>query len=414
MKTDISTFSIKKVLKLLLKFILLFFIIGILHLNYAMYYKPAFIKKENGYYNKDVYEQLSFLKDEMKNGAGLEMQDLFPEGFIFINSLYGLTWANLIQEVDQQSLLFKEGIHEINWTLEQVNSAQGKEIFNEFLPLEYGVFYRGWTNYLLGKKLSLQTENERDLIEVQTFIKNCKDIEFAIIQSKSPYLESYRDQSWPADNFVAMASIALHDKLSIPKYQAFISNWIEKVKQYLDPTTQLIPHAVYSDTGKTLETARGSSQSLTLNFLIDIDPTFAKSQFNIYKELFLDSRFGLPGIREYPKSDKGSGDVDSGPVILGIGGSASIVGQRTMGKFENWDSYEGLRNSIEGFGAAYSINEKKKYIFGALPMADAFIAWSNSIECNSSEVKTTSNWRWKFQLLSVFLVIAFGYFIFRK
>lgn len=83
-----TTPSIKKFLKRVLKFILLLSIVGILHLNYSMYYAPDFEKTEQGIYNKDVYEQLSFLKEKMKNGAGVQMQHLFPEGFIFVNALF--------------------------------------------------------------------------------------------------------------------------------------------------------------------------------------------------------------------------------------------------------------------------------------------------------------------------------------
>jgi len=38
-----------------------------------------------------------------------------------------------------------------------------------------------------------------------------------------------------------------------------------------------------------------------LNFLYEIDPSFAKQQFEIFDDLFKDSRFGLPGIRQYPR-----------------------------------------------------------------------------------------------------------------
>jgi len=402
---------IKKILKLVFKLIPTTLLLVIIYLNYSLYYAPTFKKIENVEYNEDVYHQLQFLKSELQNGAGDEMQSIFPEGFVFINSLYGLAWANLIQELPADFSIYKEGIAEMNWSIEQVFSPKAKQIFPQELSLAYGAFYKGWSNFLLGSKLAIQLEEERDSIEVRLFKQYCSEISQALNQSNTPYLESYQGSAWPADITLAVASISLHDKIFDPQYEATIAKWIEKVKQKLDRKTGLIPHSVNAINGNSIKGARGSSQSLMLNFLIDIDETFAYEQFEVYKKLFLASRFCLPGIKESPKGSAGRGDVDSGPVIWGIGGSASIVGQRTMGKYKDWESYEGLRNCIEGFGAAHTFGAKKKYVFGQLPMADAFIAWSNSLEYKSEMVKTSLNWRWAFQLISLFLVVMFVYLI---
>ncbi|MEL6142873.1 MAG: sulfatase-like hydrolase/transferase, partial [Bacteroidota bacterium] len=130
-----------------------------------------------------------------------------------------------------------------------------------------------------------------------------------------------------------------------------------------------------------------------------------------YKQQFLDYRLGLPGIREYPKGQKGRGDIDSGPVILGIGGAASIVGQQVFGKKEDFKVYEGLRNSIELFGVGSRSQNKKRYIFGELPIADAFICWSNSIENKGKIFKSSEKWRWQYQLISVFAMMLLSYLI---
>jgi len=201
-----------------------------------------------------------------------------------------------------------------------------------------------------------------------------------------------------------VASLKIHDALFQEKYDTTTMRWIAAVRQNLDPEYGLLPHSVYPN-GNVREGARGSSQSLMLNFLIEIDTSFANEQFRQYKQLFLTKRLGLPGIREYPKGAKGYGDVDSGPVILGIGGAASIVGQRTMGKYHNWESFRGLRNAIETFGVGMTIHKKKRYLFGLLPMSDAFIAWSNSLE--KSRIPPTHAFRgqWYFHIISLVIII---------
>lgn len=387
------------------KTLLILIIIGIGYLNYSMYYTPNFNTKEGNTYNIDVLHQLQHLKEELHKGSGQDMQNIYPEGFIFLNALYGLTWCDLLQNVNKESPLFKEGIQEVDWVLAQIHSENGTKIFDKHLPIKYGAFYAGWSNYLLAQKLALLPVGAIDTSEKQQFIKKCDQIRSAIEKSETPYLESYRNQAWPADMLICVASLALHDQLFEKRYTIVIEDWLAKVKQRLDKETGLIPHAVAASSGNALEGARGCSQSLILNFLKDIDPHFASEQFKIYKTLFVDYRFGLPGIREYPKGRSGWGDIDSGPVLLGIGGAASIVGQRTMAQYQDWTIYEGLRNSIEGFGVGMTFNKKKRYIFGVLPMADAFIAWANVMETKELSEQETNNWRYKFHLLSLVLLV---------
>lgn len=401
----------RKLFKKLSKSIFTLFLIGMLYLNLSLYHSADFVTTKQGIYNNDVYHQLQFLKSKLHQGAGKDMQRLFPEGFIFINCLYGLSWVNLIEKLDHSSIIYQEGIQEINWTLDEVNSPRGKAVFRKYLPLEYGAFYKGWSNFLLGKKLLIQSEQERDSADVNLFFNNCIQISTSIKNSESPYLESYRSAAWPADGIIAVSSLALHDQIFGALFQKDLSDWLTKVKDKLDSKTGLIPHSVHSEDGATKEGARGSSQSLILNFLKEINSDFANQQFEIYRDKFSERRFGLPGIREYPKGKVGYGDIDSGPVILDIGGAASIVGQRTMGNYNDWDYYFGLRNCIETFGVGYTWNSKKRYIFGALPMADAFIAWSNSIEKIDDHKNVKSYWRLRFHLLSIIIVFILGYLL---
>lgn len=93
---------------------------------------------------------------------------------------------------------------------------------------------------------------------------------------------------------------------------------------------------------------------------------------------------------------------------MGIGGAASIVGQRVYAQQQDWITYEGLRNSIESFGAGLTINSKKRYIFGTLPMADAFICWSNAIEKSNNQVQVDTNWRIRFHKISLFILVITG------
>lgn len=370
---------------------------------------------------------MQFIQEEIQEKQlGEKMQNIYPEGYFFSHVLCGLTMTDI------HPIYFGEYNHNfgdsipfgIDYILECLHSEKGTQIFPEDLKPKYGIFYAGWTNYLFAKKLKAIPYYNRDSSDIKLFEQNCDEIYQAFQQKDMPYLESYKGLAWPADNMVAVASLALHDKIFKSKYKEFIRSWIEKVKAKEDKDG-LIPHQVYFKTNAVKEQAKGSSQSLLLCFLHDIDTTFARQQFNIYKKLFVDYRFGLPGIREHKKGISADGDIDSGPVILDIGGSASLVGLKTMSIYNETKLMVGLRNSIEAFGMAYSSKESphsfenydtKKYLFGQIPIADCFIAWSNT-NAYSSEEDKLGNWRWKFQLISLSILlflVASNYWLYKK
>jgi hypothetical protein len=397
--------TVKKAGKMILGIFLLLMISLIIYLNYGLYYSPRFAAIEKDEVNIDVLAQLRFLKAEMHTGAADQMQKYYPEGFVFMNAIYGLSWCELLKHMDKDSELFKEGHKEIQFSFNEINSEKGQHIFQAQLSLPYGAFYIGWNNYLLGKKLSVERPADRDSAEIRSFKASCNKIADVIDSSASPYPETYKSQAWPADVSVGIASLANHDKIFGQKYAASIQLWISKVKKFTDPDG-LMPYAFDPVSLQVTENAKGSSQSLIQNLLFETDSSFCREQFTIYKKLFLVSRAGLPGILQYRKGTKGETDVDSGPVIFGIGGPASIVGLRAMSLMKENETAVGLRNSIETFGFTTGNNKQKKYLFGKFPMADAFICWANTTEMNAAtKLSTDKPWRIKFQLYSLLILL---------
>ena len=193
----------KRFFKSIFKILSLLIIYFVLVFNYSLYYNPNFVEDKKKAYNENLYYQLQFLKEELhQKQAGKQMQDIFPEGFMFINSLYVLSWINFLQEVQPNSDLYAEGKKEIDWTIKELYSNDAKSIFNSSLLLEYGAFYSGWSNYVLGKKLLLEKDKGiiSDSTQVNLFADKCSKISLATQKSTSPYLESYRNQTWAADD----------------------------------------------------------------------------------------------------------------------------------------------------------------------------------------------------------------------
>lgn len=339
------------------------------------------------------------------------METLYPEGFVFTYALYALAWSEVASLLPPESVSQQEGVQEIAFSLEQLQSKNGTMDFNAALPLPYGAFYRGWTTYVAGKFLQLLPPAQRDSAQIARFQNDCEAIARSIQATENPYLESYTDMAWPADNIVCLAALALHDRFLEPRYQSVRTIWLARIKTTLDIRYQLIPHRYDLATQQSPEGVRGASQSLMLCFLPQIDSDFAQQQYQNYRSHFLTYRLGLPGIREYPDGT-GLGDIDSGPVIMGIGGAASIVGIRASALQKDWQLHVPLRQSVKALLFPKDAGKERSYLFGQLPIIDAFMAWSNAGICQTNPLESDS-WRWKFQVISLCFLAFLGALLWR-
>jgi len=395
------------------RFILASFALILVYVNLKLYDSPACAPYAGGPQHTDVLCQLHFLQKAIHvDKADLAMQAQYPEGYVFMHALYGLAWCETAKGLVADNRIHQQALQEITLSLQALDSPQGKSVFNPDLPLEYGAFYQGWTAYLRGSMLQLIPPAMRDTQLVAQFQASCAAIAQAITQTDGPYLESYQGAVWPADNIVCLAALSLHDQILEPRFYTVKEEWMNRIKRTMLPDYELIPHDYDLEARTSREGARGSSQSLMLVFLPEIDSVFAARQYQNFRKHFLATCMGLPGIREYPHGIQGNGDIDSGPVFLGFGGVATIVGIKTAQRFTDWDLAVALRNSVETLLLPQQSETEKTYLFGKLPILDAFLAWSNTGSCEACRLETGS-WRRPFQRISLllFALIASGYWL---
>lgn len=323
-----------------------------------------------------VRAQLTFIGDALRRGAAAEAQRSFPEGYFFLYALYGLTWVEVgrLEPPSERA----EALREARWALAHLDTDEGRAPFSATLTPSHGIFYRGWTNWLRGGVLTLQPPDRRDAGEAQRFADDSAEIARAFEAAATPYLQAYPGQAWPVDSTVAMASLRLHDTLLPPRYAAVASRWVTDVRARLDPATGLLPHTADPETGELGEVARGTSQSMITRFLIEIDPPFARQQYLRFRDLYVTRPLGLgPAVREYPPVvTHATGDVDSGPLVLGTSLSATVVtigAARVQGDFALATA---LASYGELAGVPVSTPWTKRYGLGVVPVGDAFVAWS--------------------------------------
>ncbi len=144
-------------------------------------------------------------------------------------------------------------------------------------------------------------------------------------------VESYPDECWTFCNTLALASIALGDRLDGTDHAALLDRWMAVARERLiDPDTGLLVSS-YTLDGRPLDGPEGSSIFMAAHALQLVDPAFAADQYRRAREELGIDVVGFGFAREWPRSWQGPVDIDSGPTVPLLGANAGSSGQALVG-----------------------------------------------------------------------------------
>jgi hypothetical protein len=199
-----------------------------------------------------------------------------------------------------------------------VESAYGSP-FDPQNELRDNVLYLGYTNMTLACYREITGQSRHD----EVFHRFSAALHRSFMISPTHNLESYPGCCFPSDQTAALASLAIHDRIFGTTYGEAGAAWVAWTRQHLDPRTGLMPAEIDAQTGAQVQGPRGVALGWTLPFLTEYDADFAVDQYQKARRyLFLD-RWGILGVREWANPDEGFMDVDTGPIIAGMGLAAT-------------------------------------------------------------------------------------------
>jgi len=192
--------------------------------------------------------------------------------------------------------------------------------------------------------------------------------------SKTGLVETYPEQTYPTDNCVAMASIALHARATGNGAElAFVHNWASTFRRrYVDPRSGLLYQSVDSDTGDP-GAPRASGTLFSAYFLSFVDIDLSRDLFRAVQRGQVTHVAGFGAIREYPAgSDGGAGDVDSGPVIFGLSTSGTAFALASARIHHDDALYRDLYSTLYLVGAPVHRGTRQTFALGG-PLGDALL-----------------------------------------
>jgi hypothetical protein len=271
-------------------------------------------------------------------------------------AMYQMTALGLSQMALQHPEVRDEYLPTIETCLDQLLSpkmlafgadAWGKDAIAD-LNSDNGHAYMGYTNLALSMYRKVRPDNRFAALNNQ--------LTDALIRrlARAPHgiIDTYPGEAYPPDLSAVIGSIALHGKAAgSQKHQAVLQKVLQTFrKQFVDPSSGLVIQAIDANSGRVVDKPRASGSTLSVYFLSFADLELAKTLYQAIQAKQQTTVMGLKAIREYPPGQTGSGDVDSGPLIVDASPTASVFAISGARIFDDRLLFTDLYRSIDLFG----------------------------------------------------------------
>lgn len=188
--------------------------------------------------------------------------------------------------------------------------------------------------------------------------------------------ETYPGEAYAPDMAMVAGSIALHDCAVGRSERAFMPGWRAEFLRYVDPKSGLLYQAADARTGQPKDAPRGSGTAISAYALSFVDARVSRQLYEGLRRQAVNV-LGLGMMREYPADRRGPGDIDSGPVLFGVGVAASgfaLAAARLHGDAQLFGS---LYRTVDLFGVPLHDTGQWHFMSGG-PLGNAIILAMNS------------------------------------
>jgi hypothetical protein len=268
--------------------------------------------------NRSIQNQISYLSRILDEGYDDKLQRRFPEGKLFSNSILALSTIEFCEKNGKQKIEYAKIVDRC---INRIQSDRSVHVFNKNMSPEYGMFFNGWTNFVYTTYINSQLFKYSSISE--KVIQSSQQIErslIAIQKDSLRILDSYPSSNWPADNLIG--AISLRDT-------RLQRDWINIIFEGATHQSGLINHV-----GSNQSKIRGSSNAMITYSLSKVDYKEFEEYNTKYKEIFVDDYLGIQLVKENEDASNDM-DVDSGPVVLGYGASATIMNIKAQARLKN-------------------------------------------------------------------------------
>lgn len=228
------------------------------------------------------------------------------------------------------------------------------------------VAFLGYMNLVLGLRRVIEPKNPYAALNDR--ISAALDRRFS---ATTGFVETFPGQTFPVDNASAIGSLGLHQRATGKDHGKVIRAFRDRVNGLVRQDDGLLVQITQTN-GQARDVGRGSGTFLASYFLSFADPTLARSLYESGKNALYTEHAGFGAMREHAVAHPGKGDIDSGPVVLGLGVSASGFAIGPSRAFQDRETFRGLYALLHLFGVPVDSNGARTYATGG-PIGDAIV-----------------------------------------
>ncbi len=197
-------------------------------------------------------------------------------------------------------------------------------------------------------------------------------LEKKLLASDTGLIETYPNESYPADVAAVAAAIAVHGRATGAHHEKALAHWADHVRaKQVDPESGFVFQRMGMHDGKSHDAPRGSGTALAAYYAGFADRSVAKL---LSERLFhySETLFDFEAIREYPDGRSAFGDSDSGPAPLGVSLAATGFSLGPARAFGHKEDFTRLYRSIALIGVPFTSGNRERFLMGG-PIGSALL-----------------------------------------
>ncbi|MFO0628009.1 MAG: hypothetical protein U0325_20710 [Polyangiales bacterium] len=214
------------------------------------------------------------------------------------------------------------------------------------LASPHGHAYLGYLAMGLGMLRAVDPQNPTAAVHDALIAALARRLEAA----PAGLVETYPGEAYPPDVASVVGAIGLHASATGTDRRALIARWSQTFRaRYVHPGSgYVVQRATLA--GDPLDAPRGSGTAVTAYFVSFADPALARDLARaVLRGVGTVAGFG--GVREYPAGWSGAGDIDSGPVLMGVSVSGTAFGFASARLLRDEARFTALWRTAYLFGA---------------------------------------------------------------
>jgi hypothetical protein len=193
-----------------------------------------------------------------------------------------------------------------------------------------------------------------------------------LLASPTGLIETYPGEAYPTDVAAVAAAIAVHGRATGADHKKVLAHWAERVKAVqIDRASGLVIQRMGATDARPHDAPRGSGTGLAAYFAGFADRSVAAllaAALFRHESTFL----GFGAIREYAEGHQGSGDIDSGPVVLGVSVAATGFALAPARAFGREDDFTRIYRTTDLFGVRVGGGDRTRFAVGG-PIGNALL-----------------------------------------